>query len=136
MLYTVAFNLYRALMTFGGIICHQRAERSPHLFGVQLPLCWRCSGIFVGSCILIFWLITRKKLPPLRLSFILALLMPLDVFTAMFGIWSGDNSVRFITGALWGIFGTSLILQTLPHLLKPSRLIFRPKDMSAKTAHG
>lgn len=136
MLYTFAFHFYRALMIFGGTVCHQRGERSPHLFGVQVPLCWRCSGIFIGSCALIFWLVTRKKLPDWRLSLILALLMPLDVFTAMFGLWQGDNTVRFITGALWGVFGTSLILQTLPYLLKLSRLSFRPKHASSQKAHA
>ncbi|GAC1404929.1 MAG: hypothetical protein NVSMB56_19440 [Pyrinomonadaceae bacterium] len=136
MFYSIVFNIYRALMMFGSIVCHQRAERSPHLLGVQLPLCWRCSGIFIGSCVLIFWLIVYKKLPRLRLSLILALLMPLDVFTAMIGMWHGDNTVRYVTGALWGIFGTSLILQMLPHLLKLSRLSFRPRDTSAKTARA
>ena len=128
MLHSIAFNAYRALMTFGSIVCHQRVERSPHLFHVQLPLCWRCSGIFIGSCVLIFWLIARKKLPRLRLSFIFALLMPLDVLTATLGLWRGDNAVRFITGVLWGVFGISLILQTLPHLLKLLPLSLRPKQ--------
>lgn len=136
MFYSIAFNIYRALMTFGSIVCHQREERSPHLFDVQLPLCWRCSGIFIGSCILIVWLVAYKKLPSFRLSLMFALLMPLDVFTAMVGLWNGDNTVRFIIGALWGIFGASLILQSLPHLLRLLLLSFRPKHIRSQKAHA
>ena len=35
----------------GGLICHQRPERSFHLAGVQLPVCGRCFGLY-GSAAL------------------------------------------------------------------------------------
>lgn len=35
----------------GGVICHQRPERSFHLFGAQLPVCARCAGIYLGAAV-------------------------------------------------------------------------------------
>lgn len=36
---------YRA----GSILCHQRAERSFHIDGVQTPVCARCVGLYGGA---------------------------------------------------------------------------------------
>ena len=33
----------------GHLICHQRPERSFHLWTAQLPVCARCTGIYVGA---------------------------------------------------------------------------------------
>jgi hypothetical protein len=32
-----------------GLICHQRADRSFHLAGVQLPVCARCFGLYASG---------------------------------------------------------------------------------------
>lgn len=37
------------LYLLGGRICHQIAERSWYLDGVQLPVCARCLGIYIGA---------------------------------------------------------------------------------------
>jgi uncharacterized membrane protein len=36
---------YRA----GSLLCHQRAERSFHIGGVQTPVCARCVGLYGGA---------------------------------------------------------------------------------------
>lgn len=105
--------LYHAVMLAASVWCHQMPERSPHLWGVQLPLCWRCTGILCGAVLLAVVLIVKQKLFPLTISIIFALLMPLDVYTAMLGLRAGDNALRFLTGILWGIFGTTLALHLL-----------------------
>ena len=33
----------------GGLICHQRPERSFHPEGVQMPVCARCFGLYLGG---------------------------------------------------------------------------------------
>lgn len=33
----------------GGFVCHQRPERSFHLAGVPLPVCARCTGLYVSA---------------------------------------------------------------------------------------
>jgi uncharacterized membrane protein len=35
----------------GGLICHQRPERSFHLAGVQLPVCARCFGLYASGAV-------------------------------------------------------------------------------------
>ena len=35
----------------GGVICHQRPERSFHLWSTQLPVCARCTGIYIGAAV-------------------------------------------------------------------------------------
>ena len=115
--------LYRAVMFAGSLWCHQIPARSPHLWGAQLPLCWRCSGVLIGAVALLVWLLTKKRLPSLTLSLIIALLMPLDVLHAIISGGDGDNARRLVTGILWGVFGTSALL----HGEKSARgLIFRP----------
>jgi uncharacterized membrane protein len=109
-----AQSFYRALMWAGGLWCHQLPARSPHLWGVQLPLCWRCTGILIGAFALLGWLLWTKRVPPPRLSLSLALLLPLDVLHAVVTEGQGNNARRLLTGVLWGIFGTSLFL----HLIK------------------
>ncbi len=40
-----------AVYAFGSAICHQRDERSFHLFAEQLPVCARCTGLYAGAAI-------------------------------------------------------------------------------------
>jgi hypothetical protein len=35
----------------GSLICHQLPERSFHLWTAQMPVCARCTGIYVGAAI-------------------------------------------------------------------------------------
>jgi uncharacterized membrane protein len=105
--------LYRALMYAGSWFCHQLPERSPHLLGVQLPLCWRCSGIFLGALALFCWLLAKKRVPPLLPCLLLSLLVPLDVLRAVLTHGDGNNARRLVTGLLWGFCATSATLQLL-----------------------
>ncbi|HEV2801651.1 MAG TPA: DUF2085 domain-containing protein [Pyrinomonadaceae bacterium] len=110
--------LYRAFMWAGSWWCHQLPARTPHLWGVQLPLCWRCTGILAGALLLLGWLLWRRRVPSLLLSLALALPLPLDVLHAILTHTDGDNARRLLTGVLWGIFGTSLFL----HLIRRAAL--------------
>ena len=109
-----ASTLYDALTWAGGLICHQMPGRSPHLWGAQLPLCWRCTGIALGACALLAWLIARKRLPPLAPSLLLALALPLDVLYS--ALSSGANSRRLLTGLVWGFFAFAASLDLLRRL--------------------
>jgi hypothetical protein len=46
--YPFALVMYAA----GRVLCHQRAERSFHLLGIQLPVCARCLGIYAGAALM------------------------------------------------------------------------------------
>ena len=43
--YPFALTVY----TVGGLLCHQRPERSFQLWGAQMPVCARCAGIYAGA---------------------------------------------------------------------------------------
>jgi uncharacterized membrane protein len=107
------FTLYRALMYMGSWWCHQLPARSPHLFGVQLPLCWRCTGILLGALALLCWLVKTKRLPPLLPCILLALLLPLDVLYNVVTHGDGHNARRLLTGLLWGFCFTAVALRLL-----------------------
>ena len=107
---TVAISFYRAVMWAGHLVCHQNPARSPHLFGAQLPLCWRCAGIVCGALAFVVWLFHKRRLPAPWLCVALALAMPLDVLQAVLTRGDGDNARRLVTGTLWGFFAASLAL--------------------------
>ena len=110
MIERLASELYGALMRAAHLVCAQTPSHSPHLYGAQLPLCWRCTGIVCGSLAFVAWLFTKRRLPALWLSVALSLLMPLDVLQAILTHGDGDNARRLVTGALWGFFAASLAL--------------------------
>lgn len=101
-------------MWAGGLLCHQLPERSPLLWGAQLPLCWRCTGVALGACALLAWLLARRRLPPLALSLLVALALPLDVLYSTLD--GGANPRRLLTGLLWGFFASAASLDLLRRL--------------------
>lgn len=103
--------LYQVAMTVGGWWCHQLPARSPHLFGLQMPACWRCTGILIGAASLLVWLLKTKRVPPLVLCLLAALLLPLDVLYSVAAGDGGDNTRRLLTGLLWGFFATGAALR-------------------------
>lgn len=113
MVFSVLQSFGKLIFWFASFLCHQRPERSPHLFGAQFPFCWRCTGIIAGSIALLVLLILRKRLPSLAACVALALLMPLDVGIAAVGVWGGHNGLRFITGFLFGLFATVAVVRIL-----------------------
>ena len=51
----------------GRLVCHQRPERSFHLLGAQLPVCGRCTGLYVAAAagmLLALAMRPRKKKQP------------------------------------------------------------------------
>ena len=46
----------------GSLICHQRPERSFHLAGAQLPVCARCTGLYLGAALgLVAWVAMAQR---------------------------------------------------------------------------
>ena len=61
--YGLAFVTY----AIGSLICHQRPERSFHMFGVQMPVCARCLGIYAGAAAAaLLWLFSDRRSEVLR----------------------------------------------------------------------
>lgn len=104
---------------FGKAICHQLPERSLTLNGHYLPLCARCTGIYIGIfCSLLFLLLTKKlhsnQIPTIKHSiYLLLFLLPLmiDGFGSYIGLFPTNNAIRILTGILFGV--------TLPFFVVP-----------------
>jgi hypothetical protein len=47
LLYVAAMVVYGA----GAVLCHQQPSRSFHPWGVQMPVCARCLGIYAGAAL-------------------------------------------------------------------------------------
>jgi uncharacterized membrane protein len=89
----------------GSIVCHQLPDRSFHLAGAQLPVCARCTGLYVGGALgSIAWLLWRRvrsrKLASLdRKRATLAIVIVavptiLTAATAFLGVWDLSNTSR------------------------------------------
>ena len=101
----------------GFATCHRIPERSLHVDGHQLPLCARCTGIYLGMLTGWLWLIARRRthaaqLParPIVVALVgFAALMSIDGLnsTAMLiGLphpYETENWRRVFTGSLYGL---------------------------------
>jgi uncharacterized membrane protein len=60
--YLLSFGTYLV----GSLLCHQRPERSFFLWGSQMPVCARCTGIYAGAAIAALALPFVARLKPSR----------------------------------------------------------------------
>src|SRR5690349_25091306 len=97
--------LLAMIFAIGGVICHQRPERSFFVEGHQLPVCARCTGLYVSAAIgLLGWWglkLARKWRPveidpqmAVRLLLIAAIPTAISLATAAIGWWDGSNITR------------------------------------------
>jgi uncharacterized membrane protein len=102
-----------AAMGFG--VCHQIASHSFSIASHQLPLCARCSGMYLGALASLALLVALRRrasgLPARQMLAILGVFfgsMVLDgvnstLQTFNSSVWDSTNIVRLFTGALSGV---------------------------------
>ena len=76
----------------GRFVCHQRADRSFHAWGVRLPVCTRCLGLYLGGPFGAAWVLASgRRWAPRRLAAARRLLLVAAVPTAVTVLaeWSG-----------------------------------------------
>ncbi len=117
---------------WGAGVCHRITERSFVVGGVQLPLCARCSGIFISFLVtvVVSFLRGRRRpadLPPVGVTVALFLFLVvvgldgLNSYLALFPVlphlYPPGNTLRLLTGSLEGIalaaFLTPILHMTL-----------------------
>ena len=106
---SVAYAFPLVVFAIGSAVCHQIEARSFHLWGRQMPVCARCTGIYIGAAIAAAAVLTRRHrlvaLHPPRVMAVLAVAaMPAAaslVFEWTTGIDPG-NILRAITGLVLG----------------------------------
>jgi uncharacterized membrane protein len=105
-------------------VCHQLPEHSLLVAGVQLPLCARCTGTYLGALVALLYFVWRGRsrsswLPPLR---VLVVLVPFFLFWAVDGInsyfhyvtglqilYAPSNLLRLVSGLLNGVTLSALL---------------------------
>jgi uncharacterized membrane protein len=88
----------------GAIVCHQLPERSFVVAGRQLPVCARCTGLYLGVALGLFgWLVLRwvwasarnvRPRPALTALWICGVPTAISWATGVLGLWDGSNATR------------------------------------------
>jgi uncharacterized membrane protein len=107
--FAFAFAIMAAVYSVGAFICHQRPERSFHRKGAQLPVCARCTGLYLGGTLgALGWIALagarRSPTPPSRRMAtapvarralaVAAIPTAITIATAWIGLWDPGNLVR------------------------------------------
>ena len=94
----------------GFSVCHQLPDSSMLLGNIYMPVCCRCSGIYIGFflSIVILFLMHKKRqsdMPPLYIIIISCFFIVstfADGLLSYLGIYETNNIIRMITGYLSG----------------------------------
>ena len=105
------------LYAIGGLVCHQRPERSFHLGTAQLPVCARCLGVYAGVAVgLAAWTMARgwRRVPWSRVAAIRALAVSalptgLTVASAWMGVGDPSNAWRAALAVPLGVVGGAVL---------------------------
>jgi len=99
----------------GYAVCHRISERSFHIGDYQLPLCARCSGMYLGAMLGLGFqaLISRRRsgMPPWRV------IIPLALLVLAFGL-DGSNSYLYLIKQTY-----SGALANIPNLYIPNNVL-------------
>ena len=103
----------------GGVICHQRPERSFHLLGIQLPVCARCFSLYGSGAVgaLVAYLgpavepsLSRRSATILGLA---ALPTAVSVGSEWLGILRPGSAARAIAAVPLGLAAAWLFVRAL-----------------------
>jgi uncharacterized membrane protein len=96
----------------GSFICHQRPERSFHAAGLPLPVCARCTGIYLGAAVAAFVALSRLRAPVRgnaeqsrrwrRILLLSAVPIAVTIALEWLGPLPVSNMMRAISGAVAG----------------------------------
>jgi uncharacterized membrane protein len=82
-------------------VCHQRPERSFRILGREMPVCARCTGLYVSGLVGLTLGLTRRRAIPrshdARVALAIALLPTLaTLLVEWFGSLDPGNTSRFV----------------------------------------
>lgn len=107
----------------GSLVCHQIPERSFHISGIQLPVCARCTGLYLGAALgmaaLLLAPAARLEFPRARLALIATAIPTLfTVATAWLGVWDPGNVVRAALALPLGVVVGAIVAAVLARRLR------------------
>ena len=88
------------------MMCHGRVERCFELFGVPMPICARCTGIYLGlfAGLIAFPVMRWLRERTMRVIALLAIVpLGLDGVTQLLGFRESVNPLRVATGLIAGM---------------------------------
>jgi uncharacterized membrane protein len=96
-------------------VCHQIPERAIRLNNEPLAVCTRCSAIYIGAFVFLLFSIFTKKMQNVNPGWMVLIFFPtvVDFVMEKIGFYVNIPTVRFITGLLFGVASTYLILYSL-----------------------
>ena len=105
----------------GSAVCHQMAERSFIFDGMQMPLCARCTGIYIGAFFAFCFFFLKKRMGNGRpFSVMQALLTGLAVLPvgidgvgSYLGFWESSQLMRIFSGSLVGAVVPGFLLMAV-----------------------
>jgi uncharacterized membrane protein len=87
-------------------LCHGKPERCLYLFDVPMPICARCTGIYVGVLggLMLFPLMPWLREKWMRVAAFAALApLAVDGLTQLAGLRESTNPLRIATGVITGL---------------------------------
>lgn len=111
---------FSTIFSIGAVICHQLPDRSFFLEGRQLPVCARCTGLYMsGAMGLVAWFglkaarawgpISIKPRIALRGLLITALPTALSVASGAAAVWDGSNVTRAVVAIPLGACAGAIV---------------------------
>lgn len=101
---TKQIDLYYFLKMFYSPVCHQNPDKSFIINNIQVLVCSRCFGIYLGliiaSILSIFKFSKKIKLKFLVIS---SLIIIFDIISYQLGIYSFNKIISMITGVIFGV---------------------------------
>jgi uncharacterized membrane protein len=103
------------------LVCHQFADRSPHVHGAQWALCFRCTGILSGLVLglasgpwlgSVFARITSARGAG-HSMILMGLPTAIDWLLGASGLWANTPLSRLLTGVLFGLGAGWLLAEAL-----------------------
>jgi uncharacterized membrane protein len=104
----------------GSVICHQLPERSFFLDGRQLPVCARCTGLYVSGALgFLGWVSVKSTrgwqaialTPRAALAIVAGAAVPtaISYFTGVTGVWDGSNLTRAALAVPLGVAAGAVV---------------------------
>jgi uncharacterized membrane protein len=96
-------GFWNKLMAVGSAVCHQDPAHSFYVYGRQMPLCARCTGMYLGALLSLAFHFQHGKLgslPPRKM------LIPLGLLFLAFAL-DGMNSLAASLGLGWNLYETT-----------------------------
>jgi uncharacterized membrane protein len=119
-------DIISILNWIGGLVCHQKRERTLRVGELYLPVCARDTGIYIGFFLGYLLLPLRNKRsrgpPDLLISFIMILPLIVDSLTQNLGLRVSMNEIRLISGLFFGTALSPLLIYLLAILPTSHRI--------------